>query len=94
MRMRAILVALAVIAGAAAQASAAENFIVRGHSYAPGNNQLPPLGSEQDQINLQTDLIEADIYVKERQQKIVDTEMQRFINNHELTGPEQFSLDY
>lgn len=91
--MRAVLVAMAVLIGAAVPASAAENFIVRGQVYAPGDDRLPPLGSEKDDVNLQTDLLEADIYVKERQRKQLDSELQRFINNQELTGPDQ-SLEY
>ena len=91
--MRAVLVALAVLIGAAVPASAAENFIVRGQVYAPGDDRLPPLGSEKDQLNLGTDLLEAEIYVEQRQRKQFDSELQRFINNHELTGPDQ-SLDY
>ena len=77
MRMRTALIALAAMAAAAVQVSAAENFIVRGHPYAPGDDQLPPLGSEKDQLNLQTDLIEAQIYVKERQRKEYDSQMSR-----------------
>jgi len=84
---------VAVLAAAAVQASAAENFIVSGHSYAPGAEQLPPLGSEQDQINLQTDLLQAQIYVEERQRKLFESQMSRFINDQNLTGPDQ-SLDY
>jgi hypothetical protein len=93
MRMQRVLMALAVLAAGALPAPAAENFIVRGHSYAPGSEQLPPMGSEQDQINLQTDLLEAQIYVEQRQQKLQESEMSRFINNQELTGPDQ-SLEY
>jgi hypothetical protein len=93
MRMRAVSLALALLAAAAVQASAAENFIVRGHPYAPGDDRLPPLGSEKDQLNLQTDLLEAEIYVQQRQRKQFESDMQRFINNQELTGPDQ-SLEY
>jgi hypothetical protein len=93
MRMRAVLATLAVLVAVTVQAPAAENFIVRGMPYAPGDDQLPPLGSEKDELNLQTDLLEADIYVKQRQRKLFDSEMSRFINDQNLSGPEQ-SLDY
>ena len=94
MRMRVGFMALAVLVATAIQASAAENFIVRGHSYAPGDDQLPPLNSERDDVNLQTDILESEIYVSQRQRKLFDSEMSRFINNQELTGPDQSSLDY
>jgi len=85
---------LTMLALASVQASAAENFIVRGHPYAPGDDRLPPMGSEKDQLNLDTDLLEADIYVKERQRKQFDSDIWRFINNQELTEPDRTRLEY
>ncbi len=93
MRARVLILAVAVAAFASLEASAAENFIARGHSYAPGENTLPPLNSTQDEINKETDLLEAEIYVEQRERKRTDSELSRFINNQELTGPDQ-SLDY
>jgi hypothetical protein len=94
MRIRAWVIGLTMAAAAALQASAAENFIVRGHPYAPGDDRLPPLGSEKDNLNLNTDLIEADIYVKQRQQKQFESDMQRFINDPVLNGPDSTRLEY
>ena len=94
MRICAVMAALTMFALGAVQASAAENFIVRGHPYAPGDDRLPPLGSERDQLNLETDLLEADIYVKERQRKEYDSKVWRFINEQELTEPDRTRLDY
>ena len=93
MRMHSAFMALAILVAVPIQASAAENFIVRGHSYAPGDDQLPPLNSERDDVNLQTDILESEIYITQRQRKLFDSELSRFINNQELTGPDQ-SLDY
>jgi hypothetical protein len=94
MRICAVMAALTMFALGAVHASAAENFIVRGHPYAPGDDRLPPLGSERDQLNLETDLLEADIYVKERQRKEYDSKVWRFINEQELTEPDRTRLDY
>ena len=94
MRMRAVVMALAVLAAGTVQALAAENFIVRGHPYAPGDDQLPPLNSEQDDVDLQTDILESEIYVTQRHRKVLDSDMSRFINNQELTGPDHSVIDY
>src|SRR3954447_10628603 len=51
-------------------ASAFENYVATGHAYAPGHERLPPLNSEQDQINLQTDIYESELYTKQRERKI------------------------
>ena len=95
MRMRALTLGAAiVILAAASQGWAAENFIVRGQPYAPGDDRLPPLGSPKDDLNLQTDLLEAQIYVKQRQRKTFESDMSRFINNQELPEPDPTRLDY
>jgi hypothetical protein len=85
---RAVLLASALLSAATAEASAVENFIPRGHSYAPGEGQLPPLNSERDQLNNQTDSLQSEIYVKEFQRKQLDSELSRFINEQNLAEPD------
>jgi hypothetical protein len=87
--------AAVVIAGllAAAPAAAVENYIARGHPYAPGDDRLPPLNSDQDQINLQTDLYEAELYVRQRERKAMESELFRFRNDRSFSGPD-YSLEY
>jgi hypothetical protein len=94
MRMQALVLGAAIVILAASQGWAAENFIVRGQPYAPGDDRLPPLGSPKDDLNLQTDLLEAHIYVKQRQRKTFESDMSRFINNQELPEPDPTRLDY
>lgn len=94
MRIRALVFGTAFLAMMGTQGWAAENFIVRGHPYAPGDDRLPPLGSPRDDLNLQTDLREAEIYVNQRQRKTFESDMSRFINNQELAEPDSTRLDY
>ena len=69
-------------------AAADENFIPRGHAYGPDSGGLPPLNSEQDRINAQADLIEAEINTKAREQQLFNSQLRRFQNEQELTGPD------
>jgi hypothetical protein len=74
-RCFALIFCLGIIATAS---QAAENFIPRGHSFQPGDSTLPPLNSDQDRIDLQTDLYEAELYVKQRRQKVFESRLNRF----------------
>ena len=74
-------VALWLAAGG--MAPAAENFIPQGHSYSTENDQLPPLNSEEDQIDLGADLLESEIYVEQRERKRFESEFNRFIYEQE-----------
>jgi hypothetical protein len=74
-RSMVLILSLGFLAGSG---QAAENFIPRGHSYQPGEETLPPINSEQDRINLQTDLYESELYVRQRQQKVFESRMNRF----------------
>jgi len=64
----------------ATNAFAYENYITSGHSYTPENIPLPPINSSEAEFTQQTDIYEADIYVKERQRKIFDSQLQRFLD--------------
>jgi hypothetical protein len=94
MRIRTLVFGTAFMVMAGTHGWAAENFIVRGQPYSPGDDRLPPLGSPKDDLNLQTDLREAEIYVNQRQRKTFESDMSRFINNQELAEPDSTRLDY
>jgi hypothetical protein len=91
--MRRILLSLAVAGALMTPAFAAENFIPGGHTYSPENKPLPPLNSEQDQINLNADIIQSQIDRQQRERKILDSQFQRFISEQELKG-DDFSPEY
>lgn len=79
--MRWGLVAVVAMVGFASNAAVAyENYITSGHSYTPQNIPLPPINSYEAEFTQQTDIYEADIYVKERQRKILDSQLQRFLD--------------
>lgn len=88
-----LIIALVLTVLAATPALAYENFIPLGHNYSPDDEVLPEFNGTQDQINLQTDLYETEVYIGERFQAEQDSHMRRFLNNQELEGGD-YSIDY
>ena len=84
--MRRIILSLAFAGVLMTPAFAAENFIPGGHTYSPENKPLPPLNSEQDNINLNADIIQSEINRQQRERKLLDSQLQRFISEQELQG--------
>lgn len=74
-------------------AGAYENFIPLGHNYSPDDSILPPLNSEQDQINAQVDIFESDVYTRARRAKEFRSNLDQFSSEQELEGTSDF-LDY
>src|SRR4051812_22491480 len=68
-------------------AHAFENYVATGHPYAPGDDQLPLLNSPQDQINLQTDIYESELYQRQRERKLLDSQMFQLRNDLRLDPP-------
>lgn len=93
MLLRRGLVLAVMMAAGAASAGAAENFIPQGHSYSPGRELLPRLNSEQDRVNLGTDLLQSEIYRIQRQRQQFNSELNRFIYDQN-PDPTDNSLDY
>ena len=92
--MRSMVFAIcATLLVAAAPAGAAENFIPKGHLYAPDSGGLPPLNSGSDDINNRTDAYEAEIYVFNREQKVFESQLNRFFEEQQPGGGD-FSPDY
>lgn len=86
-------IAAALLIVTAAPAMAYENFIPLGHNYSPDQSELPRLNSEQDKINAQTDIYEAEIYNRQRRAKEFNTQVQQFRTQQEYTGSSDF-IDY
>jgi hypothetical protein len=83
------VVSLAVLAGLVAGAGTAlaiENFVPYGHLYAPDSGPLPPLNSPRDKIDAQTDVYQTEIWKKQMERKLFDSNMDRFID-HDLSTP-------
>ena len=76
-----------------ASAQAYEKFIPLGHSYSPDQAVLPPLNSELDRLNAKVDIIESDIYTRERASKVFQNNLNQFMNNHAVRPNSSF-IDY
>jgi hypothetical protein len=97
MRLIPTIAAAAIVAGTLVAANtpalAYENFIPLGHNYSPDQSELPQLNSEQDRINAQTDIYEAEIYTRQRDAKEFNSRVQQFRNQQEFTMNNGF-IDY
>ncbi len=89
-----ILAATAALAFSSFAAVAAENFIPLGQDYGLGNDRLPPLNSDKDQFNAQTDIYQSEVYNRELQQKQFDSRMFNLINEQEPGDLNSPNLDY
>ena len=93
MRLSCLLAAAALVLSVES-AAAYENFIPLGQNYAPGENELPPLNSEQERINAQVDIYESEIYTKERATKEWTSQFQRMGSEQEPGGSNSDFIDY
>ncbi|HRX37093.1 MAG TPA: hypothetical protein P5337_11905 [Aestuariivirga sp.] len=92
--MRIAIAAFALCLGIAAQpALAYENFIPLGHNYSPDDPELPALNSQQDRVNSQVDIYEAEIYTRQRRNKVFNSQLNQFSNDQEYRGYKEF-IDY
>ena len=91
--MRRVILSIAFAGAMLGPALAAENFIPGGHTYSPDNDPLPALNTEQDSINLNADILQSEIYTKQRERKLLDSQIQRFTGEQELEGGD-YSLEY
>ena len=73
--MRFLILGCAILALSHAPAMAVENFIPLGHNYAPGDDQIPPIGSEQDRINAQVDIYETENYGRALREKQLESRL-------------------
>jgi hypothetical protein len=91
--MRKVLAAAVILGGLSAPSLAYENFIPLGHGYAPDEPTLPGLSTERGQISQQSDIFETEIYREEREDKVTDSFLNRFISDQEKQGGD-YSIDY
>lgn len=93
--MRVVAVAvLAVSLGLwPASAWAYEKFIPLGHSYTPDRPGLPPLNSELDRLNANVDIIESDVYTREKISKQFQNNLNQFMDNRQIRPNSSF-IDY
>ena len=75
-------------------AMAVENFIPQGHAYAPGEDGVPPIGSEQDRMNAQTDVYETEAYFRALRLKQNETRLNRLLSDQEIGPQDDNRLDY
>jgi hypothetical protein len=91
--MRFLVFGCAVLALSPVPAMAVENFIPLGQNYAPGDDKLPPIGSEQDRVNAQLDIYETENYARALREKQFDNRLNSYSQQH--TGaPSDYVLDY
>ncbi len=88
-----ILGCAAALALSAVPASAYENFIPLGQNYAPGDDQVPPIGSDQDRINAQLDIYETENYNRALREKQFDSRLFQ-LNQQEPGDVDINELDY
>jgi hypothetical protein len=70
-----------------------EKYIPFGHSYTPEQSTLPPLNSELDRFNATVDIIESDVYTRERASKQFQNNLYQFMENRSIRPNSSF-LDY
>ena len=87
--MRLYLIVFAALSLSVTSAGAVEEFIPKGHTYAPGQERLPTLNSWQDRVNGQADIYETEIYRIQRERAIHEAEIRR-MELHEMQGGNAF----
>jgi hypothetical protein len=89
-----ILGCAAVLTLSSLPAMAEESFIPMGQAFALGENEVPPLGSEQDRMNAQTDIYETEVFRRELRNKQLDSQLNQLVNQQELGALDNDWLDY
>jgi hypothetical protein len=92
MRFSALVLALPLLA-LAVPAQADENFIPMGHGYSLDSDSLPSLDSDQSQLTSEVDILQTDIYYKQRAQQRFLNQLDDFDDRTDSNGPDNF-LDY
>lgn len=70
-------------------------YLPQGHLYAPGQEELPPIDSEQSQFESQVDVRQTEIYRKQYDQRLFESEMFRDdLRPGPFTGPNYLAPRY
>ncbi len=91
--MRSMMMIFAALVAIASPAAAYENFIPLGHSYSPDDETLPPLNSDQDQLNSEVDVEEAATWVRDRSERIFNSRIEQLVSDQKQRTPSDF-IDY
>jgi hypothetical protein len=90
--MRCLILGCSLFALSCLPVQAMENFIPLGQNYAPGVNEVPLIGSEQDRVNAQLDIYETENYRRDLREKRFDTRLNHFETEPRTIGDE--FIDY
>jgi hypothetical protein len=74
-------------------AAAYENYVPLGTGYSTEIDSVAELNTTRDKVTVQSDIIETELYWKERENRIRDSHMNRFFSETESSGSD-FSIDY
>jgi len=88
-----LLVALIAGVGSFAVSHAAEQFVPQGYLYGPGNDQLPPLNSEQDRVDAMAAVRQTEIYNSQYRERRFLENMNR-LDDHDFSTPNSFNSSW
>lgn len=91
--MRFLILGCAILTLSAMPLMAAENFIPLGQNYAPGDDTLPPIGSEEDQVNAQTDIYQTETYGRQLRDQEMNSRL-RDLSQRSLNPGSDDDLEY
>ena len=85
---------LTALAGVSAGVAAAyENFIPMGTGYSTEIDNLPNFESDRGQVSVTTDVLETEVYRKNREAAEMDSQFRMFQSGNEIEGGSTF-IDY
>jgi hypothetical protein len=94
LKMRRLLViAPALMVLGFPHASAFETFIPMGTGYSTEISEVPAFDSSRGRVNQEADIIETEIYRRQREAQMRDSRMSRFKSDPEVSGGDD-SIDY
>lgn len=88
-----VLIVAACAGFGAAEAAAYENFIPMGTGYSTDVDSVPRFGSERSQVNSTTDVLETEIWHRNRDAAEYDSKFRQFQSGNEFKQDNDF-IDY
>lgn len=89
-----LLVAASALALFSLPALADENFSPSGTDYGVGEDNLPPLNSEENEFNEQADVYQSEVYNREMGNKEFDSRVENLMDEQNPGAPDDNALDY
>jgi hypothetical protein len=93
MRVVSVVCFVAAVWAGTVSAEAYEKFIPLGAGYSPEVSTLPAINSTAESVTSQSDVYETELYNKQREDKLRDSQFQRFISDPESSGSDS-SIQY